>query len=119
MHFSTTTDGLIDASLGPDFPLFDQALADSVSSRPPRGYPQDGPSTYWIDRAEQGALDAASAGDERPFVSGNITILFVSDGNVIANYDYAQEEGEAGESISLDEFLSIMRQWRARVLNPQ
>ncbi len=113
--FSIRDDGQVDASLGPGWPLFNEALADSVSSLPPRGATGSGPSTYWIDIAERGAIRAAESGDVAPFNWGNMTLLRVRSGNVIASYDFSGEN-EPGEAVPLDEFLALLAQWRQRVI---
>jgi hypothetical protein len=113
--FSTRDDGQVDARLGPEWPLFSEALGDSISSLPPRGAAGNGPSTYWIDIAEHGARRAAQSGDVAPFTWGNSTLLRVQSGNVVAAYDCA-EENEPGEAIPLDEFLALLAEWRKRVI---
>jgi hypothetical protein len=42
-------DGTVDARPGPDWPIFNEALADAISSLPPRGSNERRLSTYWID----------------------------------------------------------------------
>lgn len=112
--FSQRDDGQVDVDLGPDWPLFNEALNDCVSSLPPRGASGVGPSSYWIDIAEAGALRAAQQEDERPFTSGNVTRLRVSDGLVLASLDFAEDEPE--EAMPLADFLAILRTWRERVI---
>lgn len=114
VQFSTREDGQVDASLGPDWPLFNHALGDSVSSLPPRGEPGNAPSTYWVDVAATGARRAAERGDGNPFTWGNITTLHVEGDDVVARYDY-DEEGD-GERVPLNEFLELLEEWRERVL---
>ncbi|MDX6264143.1 MAG: hypothetical protein QOH84_5831 [Kribbellaceae bacterium] len=46
-----TGDGLVVVALDADLPLMSEALKDSLRTSPPPGAPQDGPSTYWLDRA--------------------------------------------------------------------
>src|SRR5687767_7198541 len=68
---SVRGDGTIDARLGNDWPIFNEALADAVSSLPPRGSDETRLSTYWIDQTLS-RLDAlqqhAASG---PIASGN------------------------------------------------
>lgn len=111
VSFSTRDDGQVDAHLGPEWPIFNAALDDSISSLPHRGEACSGPSTYWIDLADHAAREARRTGDSRPFASGNITLLSVRDDTVVASYDYA-EDGEPGEALHLDDFLSILARWR-------
>lgn len=106
-------DGQVDASLGPEWPLFNHALADSISSLPPRGLKGNGPSTYWIDVAEEGVRKAAAAGDGSPFTWGNITQLSVRGDYVVASYDFDEEQAE---EVPLNDFLALLRDWRVAVL---
>lgn len=112
--FSTRGDGQVDVTLGPDWPLFNEALNDCVSSLPPRGASGAGPSTYWIDIAEGGALRASEQADETPFTAGNVTRLRVRSGTVTASLDFAEDEPE--EDMPLADFLAILSAWRVRVL---
>jgi hypothetical protein len=75
--FSLRDDGRVDAHLGEGWRIFQDALDDSISSLPPRGAVGNGPSTYWVDRAKEGARNARRDGDKQPFTSGNITLLRV------------------------------------------
>ncbi len=98
VRFSERPDGQIDASLGPDWPVFNEALSDSVSSLPPRGAEGAGLSTYWIDVAADGARRAAEHGVEQPFVAGNVTYLRVVGDRVVAGNDFDPDEAEAQSS---------------------
>jgi hypothetical protein len=60
-------------SLDDDLPQLRHALEDSLGTRPPRGAPQDGPSTYWLDHAIRGLRERMDSGGPEPFASGNIT----------------------------------------------
>ena len=113
VRFSVRDDGLVDADLGPDWPIFNEALWDSISSLPPRGSSDVGPSTYWIDHASEGARRAAATGSDAPFTSGNITLLRVRGDSVVACYDFAEEEEEL---LPLADFLRLLDLWRAEVL---
>jgi hypothetical protein len=110
--FAVRDDGQVDVRLPDAWPILNEALNDSISSLPPRGARGNGPSTYWIDRAEQGARLSVKS---RPFVTGNATTLRVMDQTVLANYDYAEDD-EPGESMPLSDFLELLREWRVRVL---
>jgi hypothetical protein len=116
VRFTRRPDGIIDASLGPDHALFNHALEDSVSSRAPRGAPRPGLSTYWIDRAERYARQAAADRSEKPFTSGNVTYLRVEGDRVVARYDFDPDDAE-GDSIPLHDFLDLLADWRQAVLN--
>lgn len=112
--FNIRDDGQVDARIVGDYPLFNDALADSISSLPPRGATGAGPSTYWIDIAREGAVTAARDRSERPFTGGNVTLLRVRRDEVEARYDY-DDDGVAGETLPLADFLSLLDQWRSRV----
>jgi len=114
IEFSLRDDGQVDANLGADWPIFTDALNDAISSLPPRGAKGNGPSTYWIDLAENGLRRAAQTGESQPFISGNATVLRVSGESVVAAYDYA-EPGEPGEQLPLSEFIAILAEWRRLV----
>lgn len=74
-------DGTIDVRLGPDWPIFNEALADAVSSLPPRGSDEKRLSTYWIDRMLE-RLDALqNEGTTGSIAAGNAySIVFDGDG---------------------------------------
>jgi hypothetical protein len=69
VDFSVREDGQIDAELAGDWPVFNEALSDSISSLPPRGEPGRGPSTYWIDVAARGA---------RPFPNAATSVVHIA-----------------------------------------
>ncbi|GEK23190.1 hypothetical protein [Cellulomonas xylanilytica] len=114
-HFTERTDGQVDVSLGAAWPLFNDALADSISSLPPRGAPGAGPSTYWIDVAARGVERAVAAGSDRPFTCGNVTLLRVVGDCVEARFDFAGDD-EPSELMDVDDFRELLRQWRLRVI---
>lgn len=112
--FSVRDDLQVDAHLGPEWPVFDHALGDSISSLPPRGAAGNGPSTYWIDEAENSALKAHRTGETKPFLWGNITVLQVVGDTVVAKYDYAEDD-EPGEALPMEDFLGLLAEWRSRI----
>lgn len=112
--FTRRDDGQIDASVE-GFDLLNEALADSISSLPPRGADGRGPSPYWIDVALEGVRNAASSGDSRPFTSGNETYLRVDGDAVVAAMDYHGDE-ELAERMPLETFVALLTQWRALVV---
>jgi hypothetical protein len=114
VRFSVHDDGQVDAHLGPGWPTFDVALNDSISSLPPRGWPGNGPSTYWIDHADRNARDAHARRDDRPFARGKETVLYVRGGSVVASYGYAHPD-KADETMPLTDFLELLADWRRRV----
>lgn len=113
--FSDREDGQIDAHLHGEWPVFNEALSDSISSLPPRRRFSIGPSTYWIDIAVRGAQRAAQNADEHPFTCGNCTALRVKDGLVYASYDF-DEPSDDDEAIPLRAFLELLSEWRRRVV---
>jgi hypothetical protein len=114
VRFSVRDDGQVDVHLGPEWPIFNVALNDSISSLPPRGWTGNGPSTYWIDHAARGALDAQQRGDNRPFTRGNETLLCLRGDEVLANFDWVEPD-EPGETMPLDDFFSLLAEWRSQV----
>jgi len=95
--------------------VLQEALDDSIGTRPPPGASQDGPSTYWIDQAIQGLRARRSQPSDRPFAEGNITDLRLRGDLVIASYDFASEE--EGEPVDAAEFLSLLTAWRAAAVS--
>jgi hypothetical protein len=114
LAFSLRADGQVDLHLGPAWPMFNEALSDSISSLPPRGAQGNGPSTYWIDVAEAGVLRAAETGDTRRFTGGNVTLLKLEGDQVVATLDFSDDEPR--ESMPIEDFLDLLREWRRRVL---
>jgi hypothetical protein len=107
-------DGQVDLQLGTGWPIFNKALSDSISSLPPRGVEGDGPSTYWIDVAEAGVLRAVETGDTRPFTGGNVTLLKFDGDQVVATFDFSDDEPR--ESMPVEDFLDLLREWRRRIV---
>lgn len=90
-HFSQREDGQVDIDLGPEWVLVTEALNDCVSSLPPRGAEETGPSPYWID-VTLDALDSAVASESsRPFIWGNSTLMRLKGGRVEARDEYDDE----------------------------
>lgn len=104
----------IDLQVGDEWPGINGALADSVSSLPPRGDKSAGLSTYWIDllidRLETWLPDP---GEEMMILSGNTTELVRVDDVVIARSLYELFDDE---QIQVATLLQPLRRWRARVL---
>jgi hypothetical protein len=115
-RFSTRADGQVDAAVAGDHAVLNDALADSISSLPPRGASGDGPSTYWIEVAREGVLTAHASASQVPFIWGNTTLFRVRGDEVEARYDY-DDEGTPGETIALADFVALLDEWRARVLD--
>jgi hypothetical protein len=109
-RFTRQPDGLIDVEVESELPVLNDALADSVSSRAPRGA-TPGLSAYWIERAEEGVKRAADTGLVEPFASGNVTYLRLEGDRVIAGYDFDTRAAET-DWIPLDLFLQILDEWK-------
>ena len=112
--FSERPDGQVDVRLGNDWPVFNEALADSVSSLPPRGEDVVGPSTYWVDVALTGLERALAAASDRPFTWGNSTLFRVRAGRVEARFDY-DDDDVAGEFMAVADLRTVLREWRLRI----
>jgi hypothetical protein len=115
VEFTTRPNGIIDVGLGEDHMLMADALNDALSSRAPRFAVHSGVSTYWIDRAEHGLRRAMEARSIDPFASGNVWCLRLDEGRIIAAYDFAPEED--ADTLPLDDFLSVLVEWRAEVIS--
>jgi hypothetical protein len=113
-RFRSRQDGQVDVDLGPEWPLFTEALNDCVSSLPPRGAKGNGPSTYWVDVARLGLDRALASGSDRPFTAGNVTLLRLHEGRVEARFDFEDEE-VPGEFIEVDDLRGILGEWRTRI----
>lgn len=111
-------DGTIDARLGPDWPIFNEALADAVSSLPPRGSNETRVSTYWIDQTLERLATLQARDQTGPIAGGNAySLVFHGDG-VEAVFDDGDPNEEV-ELMSTDDFTSILERWRAAVLAAQ
>lgn len=109
-HFDVVAADLVRAVVAFDLPMLQHALDDSIGTRPPRGAPQGGPSTYWIDAATQGLRARLSQSSDEPFASGNITYLRLVGAEVVAGYDYAPDE--EGDAVGAQDFLELLIAWR-------
>jgi hypothetical protein len=114
--FTVTNEGLVDVNVDGNLLLLFEALKDSIGTRPPRGAPQDGPSTYWIDHAVTHLEARMEDGGLEPFASGNATNLQLRNGVVEARYDFDAEEDEILDAVPAHEFLALLRAWREIVL---
>lgn len=113
--FVQSPEGLIDVVVDRDAPILADAMTDSLGTRPPRGAPQDGPSTYWIDQALtqlRARLDDLS---ESPFASGNVTYLALKDGAVEVRYDYDPPDSEYVDRVQPSELIQLLEAWRKTV----
>jgi hypothetical protein len=114
--FTRRSDGQVDVSLGSEWPVFNDALNDSISSLPPRGAIGPGPSTYWIDIAETGVRAAEASGDESPFITGNETRISLKGTSVYASYDYEYgDDVNKAQVLELPEFLNLLARWRTEI----
>jgi hypothetical protein len=112
MYFRSS-DGAVYAKLGRTWRGFNELLSDAITPLPPIGSNETSLSTYWIDRATREVLRRRETGDDGPVQSGNATTLMLSGSMVIATSDYELFDDE---SMSVDEFLDILNQWRGEVI---
>jgi hypothetical protein len=117
-RFGVTDEGLVRVFLTDESPVLNEALEDSIGSRAPRGAPQDGPSTFWLDRALQAVQARIADASDEPFASGNVTYLQVRDGKVEARYDYDYDppDDDYFDTIDVQEFIQLVQAWRTRVM---
>jgi hypothetical protein len=111
-------DGTIDARLAADWPIFNEALADAVSSLPPRGSSETQLSTYWIDHTRDRLNALRQRGEDGLIASGNAYSLRLDGGGVQAVFDYG-DANEDVELMSVEDFVGILYRWRAAVVAAQ
>ena len=101
-------DGLVWLDLGREWPGFNEALADSVSTLSPRG---ESPalSTYWIDHA----LSKVASRPGTEVSSGNATRLVRTDEGIRARSDYELFEDE---EMPVEHFVRLLQVWRSAVV---
>ena len=110
-------DGTVDARLGSEWPIFNQALADSISSVPPRGSPERHLSTFWID-STLGRLRSMREGQTLgPIASGNAYSLILDGDDVVASFDYGDEDDQ--ERLAVDDVIELLTGWREAVVATQ
>lgn len=115
-EFTVSDEGLVEVALVDDLPYMIHALEDSLGTRPPRGAPQDGPSTYWIDTTLAQLHGRLTDGGEDPIASGNITYLIVRDGSVQARLDIDSANDDNYDAVPVTDFLALLNAWRASVM---
>jgi len=113
LTYFRSPDGAIYAKLGSPWRGFNELLSDAITPLPPIGSDETSLSTYWIDRATRELLQRRETGDDGPVQSGNATTLILSGSTVIATSDYELFDDE---SMSVDDFLDILNQWRGEVI---
>lgn len=116
MSFSTRQDGQIEVDLGLGLRLFTHALNDCVTSRPPRGAEENGPSTFWVDVTDQSLERALLAGLDDQFSEGNSHELWLKSGQIEARSAYPVEEGEPGEVLAVADFRRVLAGWRQQIV---
>lgn len=114
MTFSVRDDGQVDACLIDKFPLFNEALSDSISSLPPLGETGNGPSPYWVEVARNALERHLVNGTEGLIASGNSTSCHLENGQVAAKNDYGEQDEL--ETLAIDEFEDLLVEWRQRIL---
>jgi hypothetical protein len=115
-EFTVSDEGLVEVALADDLPYISHALEDSLGTRPPRGAPQDGPSTYWIDTTLAQLKGRLADSGVAPIASGNITYLIVRDGSVQARLDIDSDDDNNYDAVPVADFLELLNAWRARVM---
>lgn len=117
VEFVDRPDGGVDARVVGSDSMFNEVFADSINAIAPVGAREPGaPSTYWIDRARAYAVAANEDPSANPIAHGNITIVTVEHGSVVARFDFDPTD-EPGEAIPLSQFLEVLDRWRKRVLD--
>jgi hypothetical protein len=111
-------DGTIDARLGSEWPIFNEALADAVSSLPPRGSSEARLSTYWIEQTLARLATLEARNETGPIASGNAYSLVFDGDGVEAVFDYGDPNEEV-ELMSTADFRSILEGWHRAVLAAQ
>jgi hypothetical protein len=106
----------VELVLADDLPLLQEALRDCISTHPPQGAAQDGPSTYWLDRALTYLQYRLEDGGKEPLASGNATYLQVRNGMAEARYEFGLEDDEEFDAVPGEELLALLTAWRQRVL---
>lgn len=114
--FDVSSEGLVDLTVK-DMPILSHAFRDSLGSRPPRGAPQDGPSTYWLDDAITKLRARLVDGQTDAFASGNVTYLQLREGMVEARFEFDPPDSESFEKVDPEELLTVLIDWRQRVLD--
>lgn len=111
--FHVREDGQVDAQLVGDFPIFNDALSDSVSSLPPRNASGNGPSSYWVDIASN-AIERHLVGQTEGIIaSGNATSIHLEAGRISARDDYGSDEVDF---VPISDFVGILKDWRDLIL---
>ncbi|HTF89300.1 MAG TPA: hypothetical protein VK843_12890 [Planctomycetota bacterium] len=105
-------DGSVNLCLGKEWPGFNQALADSISSTPPRGSKETSISTYWIDEALRETEHTDTASGSRRFQGGNSTSFRLEGSTVRASSDYELFDDE---TMPVEQFRSLLVAWRVEV----
>jgi hypothetical protein len=113
LTYFRSTDGAVYVRLGPRWRGFNELLGDAITPLPPIGSDQTSLSTYWIDRAMNEIRRRQERQDDGAIQGGNATTLVLNGSRVIASSDYDLFEDE---SMSVDNFLDVLRQWRSEVI---
>lgn len=116
VHFVDRPDGGVDARVAASDSLFNEVFADSINTIAPAGAPEPGaPSTYWLDRARAYTLAADEDPSANPIAHGNVTIVTVERGRVVARFDFDPDD-EPGERVPVGQFIEVLDLWREKVL---
>ncbi len=116
VEFVDRSDGGVDARVVAHDSMFNEVFTDSINAMAPAGAREPGaPSTYWIDLARASAVAAVEDPSANPIAYGNVTIVTVEDGNVVARFDFDPDD-EPGETMPLNQFVEVLDRWRERVI---
>ena len=116
VDFVQRADGGVDARVVGEGSIFHGVFGDSINALAPAGaLDPASPSTYWIDRACAYAIAANEDSSANPIAHGNVTIVTVEHGNVVARFDLDPDD-EPGESIPLSQFIEVLDRWRGLLL---
>jgi len=109
--FIREADGIVRVELGSGWRGLQDALEDSLGTRPPQGHESDPPSTFWLDRVL--ALMHRSDGSRIELSSGNMSRLILEGSSVTASADY-----DTFDDVSVDlwDFEMLLRAWRRATL---
>ena len=115
-QFRRRDDGSVHMILDDDLPLLRDALEASLGTRPPRGGPQGGRSTNWLDNAITRLRERMGSGSAEPFASGNVTYLLLRGSRVEARYDFEPVDSDIVDRVESEDLLGLLTEWRRLVL---
>jgi len=109
--FVLRADGVVDIALPAEWSGLEQALNDSLGTRPPRGDDLPAPSTYWLDFTL--ARIRRNDGSPVELSSGNMSTISFADGHLIVSADYDTFEEVR---LPIAEALELLDRWRTEAI---